>query len=762
MPDLRQRQASRHVRSRNYRFLASTLSPALFAVLAACSGGGSGNSGSAPPRNGTYYGVNEYNVNYGLNSIQAANAYSVGLTGVGVTVAVIDSGIDRRNPEFQGRIHPASTNIVTNSQRDVQDTHGHGTAVAGVIGAARDGYDSHGVAYNAQILAINAAAPGSCPAGGSCGFYQSHLATATAYAVNNGAKVINYSLGAAGGIDPAFANAIGSAAGTAVIIAAAGNEGGTDPINPATLLATNQIGIAVGAVDANDQIASFSNRAGTAKNFYLVAPGVNVAVPKIGGGLNFWNGTSFAAPHVAGAAALVIEDAQIKGTPLSPAQVIDILLRSAIDLGVPGTDPIYGRGLLNLTGALQPLGTTVIPGGTTVAQGGSAVAATSMRLGPAFGDAVMAAGALRQAIALDDYGRPYRVDLSAALARSTNGRDMEAWMRPGQERVSIRQDFDSGGSFALDFSEERATAADTLRDPATEPQPPLSIAATLPGGYSLGFARGNGMDGTLGFSGAGAADIAGLIGGHAFASPFLGMAGGGESIAVGAPLGPLSVRFGIATTDADGALDGARPSATVQAGEIGYVWQDGAQTKLQFGELAERDGLLQSAGAGALSFGESARTRFVGWFGSMPLSNTTEIAGHYMAGFTEASDAPGAVLRDFSAIRSEAFGVGLFTRAVFAGSDQLGFIVSQPLRVVQGSARLDVPVARTMDGSVVRAAERIELDPSGREIDAEMEYRILFDTDESLTLNVMLQLEPGHVDAAAPAVFGGLRYRLKL
>jgi hypothetical protein len=458
----------------------------------------------------------------------------------------------------------------------------------------------------------------------------------------------------------------------------------------------------------------------------------------------------------------VIDNAQIKGTPLTPAQVIDILLRSAIDLGVVGIDPVYGRGLLNLAGALQPMGALAVPSGTTVAQGSSALTTTSMRLGPAFGDALAAAGALKQTMVLDDYGRPYRADLSAALARSTNSFDMEAWMRPGRERVSIRQDLGSSGSFALDFMEEHSTAADSLRDPATEPRQPLSIAAALPGGYSLGFSRGNGMDGTLGFSGAGEADIAGLMGGHAFASPFLGMASGGESIAVGAPLGPFSVRFGVSTTETDGALGGTRPSSTVQAGEVGYAWQGGAQTKFQFGELAERDGLLQSAGAGALSFGESAHTRFVGWFGSMPLSDTTEIAGHYMAGFTEASDAPGSVLRDFSAIRSEAFGVGLFTRAVLAGADRVGLIVSQPLRVVQGSARLDVPVARTLDGDVVRAAERIELGPSGREIDAEVEYRILFDTSESLTLNVMLQLEPEHVDTADPAVLGGLRYQLKL
>ena len=149
---------------------------------------------------------------------------------------------------------------------------------------------------------------------------------------------------------------------------------------PATARGT---GIIVGAVDADEVIADFSNRAGTARDVYLVAPGEDLRTTATGGGSTTISGTSAATPLVSGAAAALLGAAP----HLSASDVVSILLGSARDLGAPGTDAIYGRGMLDLEQALAPAGPLVVPQGASAGGGGAALAASSLSLGGAFGPA---------------------------------------------------------------------------------------------------------------------------------------------------------------------------------------------------------------------------------------------------------------------------------------------------------------------------------------------------------------------------------------
>ena len=171
-----------------------------------------------------------------------------------------------------------------------------------------------------------------------------------------------------------------------IVVLSAGNDGGADPIFPAIFAGTS------GARRARDRGGrarrrraswpSFSNRAGSAKRYFLVAPGVEVLAPAVGGGAALVSGTSFAAPHVTGAVALVLDAAPF----LSAEQVVELLLDTATDLGAPGTDAVYGRGLLNLAAALGPQGPLTVPLGTSVdGAGADLLRATGLRLGGAFG-----------------------------------------------------------------------------------------------------------------------------------------------------------------------------------------------------------------------------------------------------------------------------------------------------------------------------------------------------------------------------------------
>lgn len=185
--------------------------------------------------------------------------------------------------------------------------------------------------------------------------------------------------------------------------------------------------LAVVNVDKRNIISRYSNGCGIAMEYCLAAPGTNVqstfasgekydrrdstsraaskrkygdADIESGDGYGTYSGTSMAAPVVSGAAAVV----KSKAPNLTARQVVDILLRTATDLGAPGTDPVYGRGLVNLALALQPIGQQNAAGGT--GRGVAASADTRIAFSSAFGNA--APSAQHHFGGFDSYGRVYR------------------------------------------------------------------------------------------------------------------------------------------------------------------------------------------------------------------------------------------------------------------------------------------------------------------------------------------------------------------
>ena len=156
----------------------------------------------------------EYRRSTGPSQHGAIAAWQTGATGRGVTIAVIDSGIDAANPEFAGRISAASGDVAGN--RGISQDNDHGTLVSLVAAAARNNTGIVGMAYEATILAIRADAVGSCATSDGCAFFASAIAAGIDRATQNGAKVINISLG---GSPPSngVRNAIGRAAAAGLL-----------------------------------------------------------------------------------------------------------------------------------------------------------------------------------------------------------------------------------------------------------------------------------------------------------------------------------------------------------------------------------------------------------------------------------------------------------------------------------------------------------------------------------------------------------------
>jgi thermitase len=267
------------------------------------------------------------------SDVDAPRAWSQTL-GSGVKVAVIDSGIDPSNPDLAGKVI-ASQNFTSSATTD--DESGHGTHVAGVIAADfNNGIGIAGVAPRAQLLNVKVlAVDASGQTTGTC----DGVASGIVWATNNGANVLNMSLGSPSPCD-AIKLAIDYAVTRgALVVAAAGNDASTAPSYPAGY--GNVLSVA--ATDAADRLAGFSNRGASWVD--VAAPGDEIVstLPTHANGtgvLNygFLSGTSMAAPVVSGVAALIWSRAGATGRAVE-----DRIIATADAIPGTGSEWRYGR-----------------------------------------------------------------------------------------------------------------------------------------------------------------------------------------------------------------------------------------------------------------------------------------------------------------------------------------------------------------------------------------------------------------------------------
>jgi thermitase len=265
---------------------------------------------------------------WGLTKVNAPSAWET-TQGSGATIAVLDCGIHGSHPDLAGRVVQEHNFTAAPTTDDVCN---HGTHVAGILAAdANDGMGGAGVAPAARLL------NGKVLDDSGSGFF-SDVASGVEWAADNGANVINLSLGASMGCEAAMQQAVDYAWGKgAVVVAAAGNAGASGAEAPANC--NNVIGVA--AVDQNDARASWSNYGA---NVAVAAPGVNILStvnPDVNGGIPYvqFSGTSMAAPFVSGVAALLFSSPY--GTNAS--SVRDRLFSSADKIGATGSNWTYGR-----------------------------------------------------------------------------------------------------------------------------------------------------------------------------------------------------------------------------------------------------------------------------------------------------------------------------------------------------------------------------------------------------------------------------------
>lgn len=274
----------------------------------------------------------------------AAWATSTGLKQV--TVACVDTGVDLTHLDLMSNLVPGYCSYVTvrspqSGAGVVQDANGHGTAVAGMVGAVGDnGRQGSGVAWSVSVMPVRA----TNPQWGTGSAVATDIINGAMWAADHGARVVSISFG---GVSEPYVQELGAALRTRRVLLVWPMDNAA--INYATSFDHADV-LVVGGTDASDQpyVAGSFGRA-----IDLSAPAVNLYTTQLGGLSWYVTGNSFAAPAVAGAAALVLSVA----SELAPLQIEQVLRETSADLGPSGRDDRFGWGRLNVGAAvwLAPL-----------------------------------------------------------------------------------------------------------------------------------------------------------------------------------------------------------------------------------------------------------------------------------------------------------------------------------------------------------------------------------------------------------------------
>jgi hypothetical protein len=653
-----------------------------------------------PPQHISGYQTGEYYQGRVGSQINAAYAYSNGYTGQGVTVAVLDTGADYTHSDMQGQWAAGGKSFVDAS---AQDTLGHGTRVSGVIAAAKNDQGMHGVAYNAKVLPIKVCT------GTGCDF--SAIAGGIDYAVSRGVQVINMSLSAEGATPDFIAAAIKRAVDSGVVVVtSAGNSGSSQPGTPANIAspAYNNMVIAVGAVDSNNNIASFSNRAGNVMNNYLVAPGVNVITTANGGGYATVSGTSFSAPAVAAAVAIMRE----RFPNLSPKQAVEILLVTARDLGSVGVDAVYGRGLVDLAAAMQPVGTASV----TLANGEQAdLSTTAVNLNTAFGQTLKQSALLKNINMVDSYGRDYQTSLSGQVQIEDNSPHLSSFFFRTPTKQSLKeQELPLG--FRLVTSSETNPAGKTdfngfFLQRAVDKQTHLSL--------SQGF---NQTDTHLP-----TATRQFLFGQKALLMPF---SGGVNSTTLSIASGEQQTTVNVDTGNLN-----LRHNRSFAIGRVSMATEAGI--------ALEKGMVLGNSGKGALALANSSRTAFIGATMVMPVTHKVQAFAKGSAGLTDIKSLQNSLFTKWDKLLSGAWAAGLVYTGFMNTDDTLTLMVSQPLHVVHGGTTL----------GAAGVQEQVNLNPTSIQTDVEAAWQANMN-GFAVGANVGVSIHPNHDKNAKPAGYG--------
>jgi len=670
----------------------------------------------------------EYMASNAAVASNAIGAWQMGATGKGIIIGFVDTGLVPIRTDFAGKIHPDSSDVI--GSRPMDDTWGHGTAVAGIAAGAKDDRGMHGVAFDATIFM--AKADQGCP--DRCMFTAEATARGIDAARIAGARVINLSIG--GSAAPEVEDAARRAAMAGIILVVGSGNTGAAPssfaqqlakIAPNNVIIVGALGVATSesGTISYDYQGIHSAPASISMEHYLGAPGLyNAATYFRSDGIDKLSGSSFAVPVVSGAIALL---AQAFPT-LSADSLIKILYVTADDLGKQGVDDVFGQGRLNIGRAFQPIGSLHMAGTGTRVQPIDTIVAPA-----ASGDAIYRHQL--NTVVLDSFGRAFSHNLASGsvgskapnpLASVLTGSQRNSVIDIDQLRFSFLMKQNPPSSSTLPDADALSRISSSTRMVASNavarvsPRTSIafgykmsavslreqiaatnkSISLTIPATHQHGLASGEGRSVAIA---------------HKWKNISLAVAGEHGSIS------PLSA-------------DDTRKPYMVASGALAYTLSKD-HFKLALSRTKEKRSLL---GSDILSLfgGGGSKSHYLDTEFSKALAKNVTLSVAVRLGQHGSSA---------GTLRSGAASLELSRTGVVKHNDQLMLHVSQPLRIESGKLSQVLPMSWDYYTKTAQLGNvGLSMEPSGREVKTEFGYARGFGHGRIIA-NGFVRIQPNHV-----------------
>jgi len=728
----------------------------------------------------------------------AANTFGWNFSagGAGVIIGMVDTGIDLNSPEFldgsgNSRVLPGyCVTSAVNPCTSYWDKRGgdttvfpgadstHGTHTTGIAAGL-----NVGIAYEASILPVKVCSSTA----DSCDGVDEGIV----WASQHGANIISVSIGGpvieASDIS-AFQTAVSNGS---LLVVAGGNSGNKDPSGgylSGGALADGVRGsmIVVGALGCNGPnpnvptncanggyggIASFSQVPGNRceihegqryclKDYFVDAPGVDIwssvgnGTP-FGASYGYLSGTSMATPYVSGVAAV------IKGASpfLTAAEVADIIFDTTDDLGATGVDPVYGRGVVDITKAMQPVGEApdvkVARSGTvgelSTIQG--APGATTSLVSGALSVAVRNSTLLKHVEVIDSFGRAFTADMTKAVYNP--GVDLSGYFFSNSFTSYSPFVFASASpignlvatGYSVDTTTPRLISGELLtQDRHTYSVEDLNVTASLAPGVDLDMGYNTMMSGQFtGYDTQASPAYDGLfMQATAVNSPYASLTNGGSFIGTNIALADdLHLRFGQSVLTPEhgdyevpvfsmvNQLLGPQAQydqRAAQATLAGMDWDFASWGGLGLiaTQTSEQHGLLGGLNSGSLAMADGANTSAVGLSGRVGFGDGWVTTVSYSEGITQLDLSSSSLMSNADTLHSRAYGVAVAKHGLFGDDDSLGLAISRPVQIYAGGVELTAATSIDDNGNLVASHERVSLASSTPETDFELGYVTTF------------------------------------
>ena len=212
--------------------------------------------------------------------------------------------------------------------------------------------------------------------------------------------------------------------------------------------------------------------------------------------------------------------------------------------------------------------------------------------------------------------------------------------------------------------------------------------------------------------------------------------------------------------------DGFSASASNGAGylaqtQFSHETANGLSFGLTSAYVSEENSLFSSSSSGAFGSANDNRSLHTSIAASWEVGNKTNIFSTYTSSTVKPSFSGSSIFENWSRLHANSFSIGVTTQSYFIDDDKLGFSIGQPLRVRTAKADVTLPVGRDLSGNVLQETRRLDLAPTGRQIDLQLGYSTKFGSQSGITSFATLSLQPGHNKTAGPRTALGVKWWLE-